>query len=196
MRRNTTLLNNMQQLPLLRYAFIASAVLIVGLMSSCNWGESKENLAKTKIKFKDSVRHYFAIPQGKEQTAAFKFFNVGENPLSILEVQTSCGCAKADYPTRLIEPGGEGVIVIKFDSHKYLGYSEVFITVRANTDPVSFHTLIFDLNVVPDAHYIKDYEEVYKEREEKEGNGSVKEMVEGDETEAGYYIDSTEATTY
>jgi hypothetical protein len=110
-------------------------------------------------------------------------------------VQTSCGCAKAEYTERVIEADGEGTIVIKFDSYKSLGYSQVYVTVRANTEP-AFHTLIFDLNVVPDAHYTKDYEELFKEREEKEGKSNVKELVEGDETQAGYYIDSTEATTY
>ncbi len=175
---------------------LSPLLLFIVFITSCGITQNKEKLAKTKIKFKDSIRHYFAIPQGKQQTAAFRFFNIGANPLSILEVQTSCGCAKAEFPSRLIEPEGEGVITIKFDSHKNLGYSQIFVTVRANTEPVAFHTLIFDLNVVPDAHYIKDYEEVFKEREEKEGNSDIKKMVEGDESEAGYYLDSTEATTY
>ncbi len=175
---------------------LSPLLLFIVFITSCGITQNKEKLAKTKIKFKDSIRHYFAIPQGKQQTAAFRFFNIGANPLSILEVQTSCGCAKAEFPSRLIEPEGEGVITIKFDSHKNLGYSQIFVTVRANTEPIAFHTLIFDLNVVPDAHYIKDYEEVFKEHEEKEGNGDIKIMVEGDETEAGYYLDSTEATTY
>jgi hypothetical protein len=165
-------------------------------VASCNFGQSKEKLKKTTVRFKDSVRHYFALPQGKQQYAHFKFYNTGKNPLAILEVQTSCGCAVPEFPDRLIEPEGEGVISIQFDSYKYLGYSKIYVTVRANTEP-AFHTLIFDLNVVPDAHYTKDYEEVYKEREEKEGRSNVKEMVEGDETQAGYYLDdSTEATTY
>ncbi len=176
--------------------FIPQFFIFILFISSCGLTQNKENLAKTKVKFKDSIRHYFAIPQGKQQTAAFRFFNIGTNPLSILEVQTSCGCAKAEFPSRLIEPDGEGVITIKFDSHKNLGYSQIYVTVRANTEPIAFHTLIFDLNVVPDAHYIKDYEEVFKEREEKDGNGNVKILVEGDESEAGYYLDSTEATTY
>ena len=175
---------------------LSPLLLFIVFITSCVITQNKEKLAKTKIKFKYSIRHYFAIPQGKQQTAAFRFFNIGANPLSILEVQTSCGCAKAEFPSRLIEPEGEGVITIKFDSHKNLGYSQIFVTVRANTEPIAFHTLIFDLNVVPDAHYIKDYEEVFKEREEKEGNSDIKKMVEGDESEAGYYLDSTEATTY
>ena len=181
----------MKHLPVL----ILSLILLVSF-SACNFGQSKEKLQKTTVRFKDSVRHYFALPQGKQQNAMFKFFNTGKNPLAILEVQTSCGCAVPEFPDRLIEPDGEGVINIQFDSHKYLGYSKVYVTVRANTEP-AFHTLIFDLNVVPDALYTKDYEEVYKEREEKEGNSKVKEMVEGDETQAGYYLDeNTEATTY
>ncbi len=196
MRRNSNLLK-VNSLDSLSKLFLSAALIVLfAVLNSCNWGQSKENLAKTSIRFKDSVRHYFAIPQGKEQTASFKFFNTGDNPLSILEVQTSCGCAIADFPSRLIEPGGEGAIVIKFNSEKNIGYSQIFVTVRANTEPMVFHTLVFDLNVVPDALYIKDYEEVFQEKEDRELKGNMKKMVEGDETEAGYYTDSTEATTY
>ncbi len=180
----------------LHITYILAALIAIGAFTACNTQGSKEKLVKTRVRFKDSVRHYFAIPQGKEQTAAFKFFNVGKHPLAVLEVQTSCGCAEVEYPDRLIQPDGEAYIIVKFDTYKYLGYSQVHVYVRMNTDPIETHVLIFDLNVVPDAHYVKDYEEIYKEREEKEGRGSIKEMVEGDETQAGYFIDSTEATTY
>ena len=177
-------------------SLVLTSLFCLLVVSACNFGKSKEKLEKTSVRFKDSVRHYFALPQGKQQYAHFKFFNTGKNPLAILEVQTSCGCAVPEFPDRVIEPDGEGVISIQFDSHKYLGYSKIYVTVRANTEP-AFHTLIFDINVVPDAHYTKDYEEVYKDREEKEGRSNVKEMVEGDETQAGYYLDeTTEETTY
>lgn len=89
-------------------------------------------MAKTTVRFKDSNRHYYAIPQGKKQDVIFKYYNTGENPLAVIEVQSSCGCAKVKYPDRLIEPEGEGAIEIAYDSYKNIGYSQVFITVVMN----------------------------------------------------------------
>lgn len=164
-------------------------------MSACNFNVDKTKLPKTKIKFIDSVRHYFPVPQGKKLTIPYKFINVGEHPLTIIEVQTSCGCTLAKFPDRLIENEGEGIIELEFNSTKNIGYTEVYVTVFANTEPIMMHTLIFDLNVVPDAHYTKDYEEIFDEEEIKDKDGTKK-LVDGDETEQGYYIDSTEARKF
>ena len=46
--------------------------------------------------------------------------------------------------------------------------------------------LKFDVNIVPDADYTRDYEELYQDFNTK--NGIVREMVDGKESELGYYI--------
>ena len=57
------------------------------------------------------------------------------------------------------------------------------------------HTLHFDVHVVPDALYVKDYEEIFY-KEEKKKKGAVKELVDGDETQQGYYTDSSFARQF
>lgn len=49
--------------------------------------------------------------------------------------------------------------------------------------------LTFDVNVVPDADYTRDYEELFQEFNAK--NGIVKEMVDGKESELGYLCRDT-----
>ncbi|MEZ5046741.1 MAG: DUF1573 domain-containing protein [Chitinophagaceae bacterium] len=159
------------------------------LLVQCGIGVDKNTLPKTKVKFKDSLRHYFPILQGSELTIPYTFINTGKNPLTIIECQTSCGCTVAEFSTRPIEEGGEGTILLKFNSIKNIGYTEVFTTVIANTEPVGMHTLQFDVNVVPDALYTKDYEELYTIQEEK-SKSSAKKLVDG-EQQQGYYTDST-----
>jgi hypothetical protein len=44
---------------------LSPLLLFIIFITSCGITQNKEKLAKTKIKFKDSIRHYFAIPQGK-----------------------------------------------------------------------------------------------------------------------------------
>jgi hypothetical protein len=46
--------------------------------------------------------------------------------------------------------------------------------------------LKFDVNIVPDADYTRDYEELYQDFNTK--NGIVREMVDGKESELGYYV--------
>lgn len=168
-------------------------IFVAIVLSACNFGNSKKTLPKTRVHFQDSDRHYFAIPQEKELVVPFRYFNIGENPLAILEVQSSCGCAKVEYPDRLIEPEGEGVITVTYDSYKNIGYSQVFITVIMNTEPRTMHTLIFDLNIVPDEGFTTDYEKTYEKYKEADEAGGVKELVEGDAGEQGYYTDSSAA---
>lgn len=166
------------------------AALVLGLSSSCGTGVDKTKMAKTKIKFIDSVRHYYPLPQGKELTIPYKFINVGENPLTIIDVQSSCGCTVAEFPERPIAPESEGMITLTFQSTKNIGYTEVFTTVVSNAEPDGFHTLVFDLNVVPDALYTKDYEEIYTEQEKEKRKAGIEDLVDGDATEEGYYTDS------
>lgn len=171
------------------YGSIAAA-LLAWLISSCGAGVDKTKMARTKIKFIDSVRHYYPLPQGKELTIPYKFINVGKNPLTIIDVQTSCGCTVAEFPERPIAPESEGMITLTFQSTKNIGYTEVFTTVVSNAEPEGFHTLVFDLNVVPDALYTKDYEEIYTEQEQEKRKAGIEDLVDGDDTEEGYYTDS------
>ena len=57
---------------------------------------------------------------------------------------------------------------------------------RLICSPTEETELKFDVNVVPDADYTRDYEELYQEFNTK--NGIVREMVDGKESELGYYV--------
>jgi hypothetical protein len=45
----------------------------------------------------------------------FKFKNTGTAPLSITQVQVSCGCTRPEWPKDPILPGQEGLIIITFN---------------------------------------------------------------------------------
>ncbi len=179
--------------------FYVIAILTCSIyFAACSIDKGKANLAKTTVHFKDSIRHYFAVPQGKDLTIPFTFYNTGQHPLAVLEVQTSCGCTKAEFPSRLIESEGQGDIVLHYNSIMNIGYTQIYVTVIMNTAPVSIHTLIFDVNTVPNALYVKDYEELYDEEQELKKKTGVENAVDGDETQAekNYYTDSLAYDTY
>lgn len=61
----------------------------------------------------------------KEYTEDFVYFNVGNTPLVINKVMTSCGCVAADYPKEPLMPGNSAVIHVTVtpSMHGYFRHS-------------------------------------------------------------------------
>ncbi len=170
-------------------------LLALTLLTGCRRGESEnEFLAKTTIEIEDPVRHYYPILQGQKQNVIMKITNTGDEPLKIYKVLPSCGCVLAKYPKNAIAPGNYGLIEMEYNSIKNIGKVELYTTIIANTKK-HHHTVYFDLNVVPDALYTKDYEELYHIQMEEEKSG-LQELVEGETNQRGYVVDSTEVRKF
>lgn len=161
-------------------------ILLALTISSCSFRRPDINtVAKTKMEIEDPDRHYYPILRGSELSVTYKFYNRGNEPLIIYEVQASCGCIELDYPTGSIGKDDFGFITLDYDSSKNIGLVEFYITIRANTEKNVFTTIKFDLNVVTSPHYTKDYEEIFLQKRKETLGGEV----DGDLTQQGYYID-------
>ncbi len=162
--------------------FLASIVL---LMMSCVDLSSK----KTTIEVEDNNRHYYPILAGDIKDLSFKITNTGSNPLIITDIITSCGCLDVndEDETFTVPPGKERILTLSYNSAKNIGYVKHYITLYGNFEKELFKELVFDINVVPNSLYTKDYEEMYAE--EVEAKGGLKELVDGDASERGYYMD-------
>ena len=112
--------------------------------------------------------------------------NKGPHPLVIKEIQTSCGCIIVDDDSRIIVPvDGKRGIQLKYNSTKNIGYVSHTVWLYGNILSNGVAKMKFDLNVVPDADYTRDYEQLYEQYNEK--NGFVKEAVDGKTSERVYY---------
>ena len=164
--------------------YLSMAIFALITFSGCS-ADTKENL--TTVKIEDPERKYFPILQGQRQNINVKVFNTGNHPLKIYEVYPSCGCTVAKYPKKLIPVGEYGTIEMEYNSNKNLGYVGIYTTIKTNTKEGS-QTFFFEINVVPDPHYTKDYEELYNA--DKEANKNlVKELVDGAANQQGYITD-------
>lgn len=143
----------------------------------------------TTISIEDPIRHYSPVIQGEGQDIIIKVFNTGENLLKIFKVYPSCGCTIAKFPESAIAPGNFGTIELRYDSNKNIGYVGVYTTIVTNTKKKS-NTIFFDLNVVPDADYIKDYEELYLI--EKESSALIKKVANEQPAKKGYRTNSSD----
>lgn len=88
--------------------------------------------AYAEFKFESQEYNFGTITAGKKVRHAYKFTNIGQVPLVISQVQPQCGCTAADYTKEPVPPGGQGEIVLEFDSQGREGQQNKLTTVFAN----------------------------------------------------------------
>ena len=87
-----------------------------------------------KIQFVKEKHDFGKVDQGKVLTYSFKFKNVGDAPLTINNVRTTCGCTAAVVKGSKLDPGKEGEIKVSFNTTGYGGTLSKYIYVDTN-DP-------------------------------------------------------------
>ncbi len=157
-------------------------LLLCGAVSSCH-----KRIESTTVAVKDSVRHYYPVIAGQILNVTYELENTGDQPLMIKDIQPSCGCITPKLNTNMVLPGRKMRMLFKYESAKNIGYVEHTIRIYGNVKPHGIVKLKFDVNVVPNADYTRDYEELYKEAVEK--SDIIRGLVDGDESEKGYYVD-------
>lgn len=142
---------------------------------------------KTTLKITDNGRHYYPILRGQKLHVIFPIENIGKNPFILSDVFTSCGCMVLSKKSSIkaIPAGRTGNLILEYNSDANTGYVKQYITLYGNFDSAKQMTLTFDVNVVPEPQYTKDYEQRYLE-----DNGGVKEAVDGSFNQRGYYMDT------
>jgi len=89
-----------------------------------------------KIQFVKEKHDFGKVDQGKVLTYSFKFKNVGDAPLTINNVRTTCGCTAAVVKGKKLNPGKEGEIKITFNTTGYGGNVSKYVYVETN-DPAA-----------------------------------------------------------
>ena len=89
-------------------------------------------MPKTTISFTDTKHDFGTITEGERARHAYHFKNTGTNPLLISNAVASCGCTVPSYPKEPIPPGGEGDIVVEFNSNKRVGQQKKNILIYSN----------------------------------------------------------------
>lgn len=83
------------------------------------------------FKFEEETINYGKITQGSEGKRVFKFTNIGDAPLIIKRIQSTCGCTVPKKPEEPIMPGKTGEIEVSYDTKRLGGFSKA-ITVYSN----------------------------------------------------------------
>ena len=95
----------------------------------------QEALKQTSIKFKEPEHGFGDVKEGDFAKHEFVFTNTGTEPLYVRDAKASCGCTTPEWTKDTIAPGGEGKILVQFNSQGRPGDFNKSVTVLANTDP-------------------------------------------------------------
>ena len=89
------------------------------------------SLNAQEFKFEKETINYGKIDKGSNGERTFVFTNVGDAPLIIKNIQSSCGCTVPKKPEKPIMPGEKGEIKVSYDTKRVGGFSKS-ITIFSN----------------------------------------------------------------
>ena len=104
------------------------------------------------IKFDKEEHDFGSLLQGEVVSYSFHFTNIGNMPLIISEVGSSCGCTVGDYPREPIAPGKTGDIKVTYNSAGHHGFQSRILTVMSNTNPAKTTLRIKSTVQTPDQY--------------------------------------------
>lgn len=99
------------------------------------------------ISFDMETIDYGDITKGSNGVRTFTFENIGDAPLEIQGVRSSCGCTIPKKPEAPIEPGKKGEITVRYDTNR-VGVFRKTITVNTNVSNAAIIALKIKGNVL------------------------------------------------
>lgn len=84
-----------------------------------------------EFKFETEIIDYGKIGHGSDGKRVFEFTNIGDEPLIITKVKSSCGCTIPKKPEQPIMPGKKGKIEVSYDTKRTGGFYKA-ITIFSN----------------------------------------------------------------
>jgi hypothetical protein len=84
-----------------------------------------------EFKFEKATIDYGKISKGANGERIFIFTNIGDQPLIITNIKSSCGCTIPKKPEGPIMPGKKGEIKVSYDTKRVGGFSKS-ITIFSN----------------------------------------------------------------
>jgi Protein of unknown function (DUF1573) len=115
---------------------------------------SKAKPAKPTVEFKTMTIERADIPYDSQEQFVFEFKNNGSTPVIITNVQTSCGCTKAEQPTEPVAKKKTGKIAVKYDTKRVGNFTKtITVTTNVSTEPIILtikgNVLAADPNAAP-----------------------------------------------
>ncbi len=89
------------------------------------------SINEQEFKFEKETINYGKIEKDSNGERVFIFTNVGDEPIVIQRIQSSCGCTVPKKPEKPIMPGEKGEIKVSYATNRIGGFSKS-ITIYSN----------------------------------------------------------------
>ena len=116
-------------------------IFILLLLFSCENRDSKKSEpiqteinGLTEFEFSEEMHNFGSLQSGEIVIYTFEFKNNGNSNLIINNIDSDCGCVKAEFSQKPVPPGASGRIEIEFDSSGLWGKQFKSIEIHANTE--------------------------------------------------------------
>ena len=117
----------------MKYLFALSMLFLVGINAIAQEEQSKEEvLTGAKIFFAEKSFNFGDISQGDRVEHVFELENIGNEPLIVSDVRTTCGCTAPEWPREPVPPGQKASLRVVFNSAGKMGMQNKVITVMSN----------------------------------------------------------------
>lgn len=95
---------------------IIISILSIVAIGCNNASEQEAKEEGQEIFFSKTTHDYGEIQKGADGKYAFTFKNIGDKPIVINKVRTTCGCTATQWSGDPIEPGESGEITIRYNT--------------------------------------------------------------------------------
>ncbi len=87
---------------------------------------------KAEFKFEKETHDFGKIPLGKPVSYDFVFTNIGDEPLVISTVVSTCGCTVPKYTSDPVAKGAKGTVTITFNASAVQPGFTKAVTIKSN----------------------------------------------------------------
>lgn len=109
---------------------------------------NKEKLLP-KLKFDNLTKDFESIKQGTEIEVGYSFTNIGNAPLVIKSLETSCGCTVPKLQQTVYQPGERGVLKVVFNSEHKIGRQFKTVSITTNGQLETIKLSLIGLVTIP-----------------------------------------------
>ena len=104
---------------------LCAAILLTGFTAS-------QADTKPDFKFEKETHNFGKIPMGKPVSVDFVFTNIGDEPLIISNVESTCGCTVPKYTPDPVAKGARGTITVTFNASAVQPGFTKAVTIKSN----------------------------------------------------------------
>jgi len=117
----------------MKYLLGLVIILTLGSTAIAQEGQIDDQpLTGAKILFAENSFNFGDISQGDQVEHIFELENIGNEPLILSDVRTTCGCTVPEWPREPLPPGSKASLRVVFNSTGKIGMQNKVITVMSN----------------------------------------------------------------